>query len=87
MDLDIIKSQIGENEVSYGNISASELTNIYPYVHVSLEIDKKNLDYFYEIDVNELINSDISIDELVLMRNQGWAFNESGEKIILFLKT
>lgn len=87
MDLDIIKSHIGENEVSYGNISASELTNIYPYVHVSLEIDKKNLDYFYEIDVNELINSDISIDELVLMRNQGWAFNESGEKIILFLKT
>ncbi len=87
MDLESVKNHIGVNEVSYGNISASELVSICSHVHVGLEIDKGSLDYFYEIDVEEILESDITTEDLALMQSQGWAFNENKTKIILFLKT
>jgi hypothetical protein len=45
------------------------------------------LDYYYEIDVGDLLKSNITKDELDTLKKQGWAFNDNNKKIILYITT
>lgn len=65
------------------NISSSEFLNIGTFANVSLQMDKNTFDYYYEIDVDELLGSKLPEEEYEVMRDQGWVFK--GEKIILYL--
>ena len=66
-------------------LHTSDLVNIKEFVNVSLQIDKKTLDYYYEIDVDELLNSNMPIDKYEILKSQGWALQE--KKIVIYLKT
>lgn len=65
------------------NLNSSEFLNIATFANVSLLIDKSTLDYYYEIDADELLKSKIPEEEYETMKNQGWSFKD--EKIILYL--
>ena len=67
-------------------VSLAELANIMPIVEVNLEMDKHSLDYYYQIDVNELLESKMTKEEVEMLKEQGWSFNDDKTKIILFLK-
>ena len=86
MTLEELKEILGENTLSYSKVSLAELANIMPIVEVSLEMDKHSLDYYYQIDVNELLESKMTKEEVEMLKEQGWSFNDDKTKIILFLK-
>ena len=54
-------------------IDASALINISKFSFVSLQMDSKTLDYYYEIDIDELIHSDMPKDEYEVLKEQGWS--------------
>jgi hypothetical protein len=66
-------------------LSASDLVDIKEFVNVSLEIDRKTFDYYYKIDIDELLKSEMPTEEFDKLKNQGWSIFE--DKIILFLKS
>lgn len=65
------------------HISAAALANITKFATVSLQMDSDTLDYYYEVDIDELIESEMPQDEFEVMKNQGWSVK--GEKIIIFI--
>ena len=68
-----------------GQISMKEMSNITPFVNVSLEIDRGTLEYYYQIDIEELLKSKMPKDELEAIKSQGWKISNSNRKLILFL--
>jgi hypothetical protein len=65
------------------NLSSSDFLNIGRFANVSLLMDKSTFDYYYEIDINELLGSKIPEEEYEVIKDQGWSIK--GEKIILYL--
>ena len=49
-------------------------------------IDKSCLDYYYEIDVDELKSSSMPNDELGTLKELGWSFNSDKSKLLVYLK-
>ena len=80
------KSAIEDNKVIARHVTTAEVAKITPYAHVNLEIDSGSLDYYYSINLEELLDSDISGDTLDEIKDQGWAFDEKKENIIIYLK-
>ena len=66
-------------------LSASDLVDIKEFVNVSLEIDRKTFDYYYKINIDELLKSEMPTEEFDKLKNQGWSIFEN--KVILFLKS
>jgi len=81
-----LKGILNGNTLSYTKITASSLANIMTFVDVTLEMDRSSLDYYYKIDVEDILNSNISKDELEEIKNQGWSFSDDGKSLIVFLK-
>ena len=86
MDLGELKELLKENVPSYSKITASELATIMSFVDVTLEMDRKTLDYFYKMDVDDLLKSSISNNVMEQIKNQGWSFSDDGKSLIVFLK-
>ena len=81
------KSAIEDNDVIARHMTTAEVARMTPYVHVNLDIDSATLDYYYSISMEELLDSDIPDDVLDELKDQGWAFDEKKENIIIFLKS
>jgi hypothetical protein len=43
------------------------------------------MEHYYTIDVDELLNSKMPVSDLDDLINQGWAYNENRDKLIIFL--
>lgn len=66
---------------SQSNYSLFNSINILSkYTTVDLLQDEKN-NLFYQVNINELLLSDITSDELINVRNNGW-FIDVDEKVI-----
>jgi hypothetical protein len=81
------KSAIEDNDVIARHMTTAEVAKMTPYVHVNLDIDSGTLDYYYSISMEELLDSSIPDDVLDELKDQGWAFDEKKENIIIFLKS
>jgi hypothetical protein len=46
-------------------------------------MDNETLDYYYEVGIEELANSEMPYEQYEIMKEQGWSIN--GEKLIIFL--
>jgi hypothetical protein len=86
MSLEELKETLKDNKVEYCSVSTAELVNIYKFVNVNLQMDFQTLDYYYEINVNELLESDFPSSELETLKKQGWAFTEDNKFLVLYLK-
>lgn len=84
MDLAELKEALSSNEVSKGYLSASEIKDIINKVRLDMKIDPISLEYFYEIDVEEVLASDMGEDSLEALRKEGWSFSKDGTKLILY---
>lgn len=86
MSFDKINEILGNNALSYYKISASALANIIKFVDVNLRMDSHTLDYYYEISVDDIVNSDMPENELNVLKEQGWSFNNNKKCLVLYLK-
>lgn len=75
-----------DGQISYSTISIGNVADFAPYVNISLKMDNKSLDYYYEIDVDELLESKLPIGHLKTMKELGWAFNDKKDKLIVYLQ-
>jgi hypothetical protein len=80
-----LEEALGDNNIISTSIKATELSSIMEYVKVDLQLDKRSLDYFYEIDVNELLSSKMPSNDLEDLKEEGWSLNKEKTKLILFL--
>lgn len=81
-----LENALGNNKLTFSNVKFTELNNIMQYVNVRLCMDSNSLDYLYEIDVSDLLNSKMPSNDLDDLKKEGWSFNNTKDKIILFLK-
>jgi hypothetical protein len=51
---------------------------------VTLEMDDKSLDYYYNINVEELLESNMPLNDLDDLKEEGWAFDEDKKNIVIF---
>ena len=65
------------------NLSSSDFLNIGRFANVSLLMDKSTFDYYYEVDIDELLASEMPEEEYTVMKDQGWSIKDG--KLILFL--
>lgn len=85
MSIDELTNVVGENKLGFRKIGAAEISNIMTYVNVSLEMDDKTLDYYYNINVKELLNSDMPLNDLDDLKEEGWAFDETKRNLRIFI--
>jgi hypothetical protein len=85
MSIDDLKKSLGGNKVTKYPITAAEVSNIMAYTNVSLEMDRGTLDYYYSIDVNELLASDMPVDDLEDLKKQGWSLTQNDKDLILYI--
>jgi hypothetical protein len=85
MSIDDLKNALGDNKITKNHISAAEISNIMGYTSVSLEMDRSSLDYYYSINVQSLLDSDMPVSDLDDLKKQGWAFAEDDKYLILYI--
>lgn len=79
-----LKELFKDNKLSDSKkISAAALANIMKFAMVNLRMDDKTLDYYYEVDIDELLESEMPNDEYGIMKEQGWTLNENNLNILL----
>ena len=78
---------IGDNEVTTRHVTTAEVANLMMYVQVNLELDRGTLEHYYSINVDELLDSQMPVSDLDDLKNQGWAYDETRENLIIFLTT
>ena len=82
-DIDIV---IEDNEVIKRHVPMTEVAELTRYVNVNIEMDGGTLDYYYRINVDDLLNSDMPESLLDELGEQGWAYDEKRENLIIFLE-
>lgn len=80
-----LDSAIEGNEVTTRHMTTAEVANIMMYVQVSLELDRGTLEHYYRINVDELLDSQMPVSDLDDIKEQGWAYDETRENLIIFL--
>jgi hypothetical protein len=79
-----LKELFKDNKLSDSKkISAAALANIMKFAMVNLRMDDKTLDYYYEVDIDELLESEMPNEEYGVMKEQGWTLNENNLNILL----
>ena len=84
MTLEDLNNAIGENKIEFRKIGAPEISNIMEHVNVTLEMDEKSLDYYYNINVNELLESDMPLDDLDDLKDKFCSYNKIKKYIFIF---
>jgi hypothetical protein len=65
------------------HISAAALANIIKFANVSLQMDSDTLDYYYEVNIDELVGSEMPEEEYKVMKDQGWAIKGNYLNILI----
>ena len=78
-----IENVLKDNKLSKRTLTASEMVNLISYVTPHLEMNRTNMEYYYRIPIKDLIESNMPIDDLDDLRNEGWSFDESRDNLIL----
>ena len=79
-------ARFGNVEPSTCKISITIVSKYMAYVPVELRMDHLTLDYYYEIDCNAMMKSDITEELLDEMQKYGWGYTEDGLKLRLNIK-
>lgn len=61
--------------------------NIMEYVDINLQMDRLTMNYYYEVDIDELSNSKMPKEEYEQMKQDGWTYDPQKNKLILYIKS
>ena len=85
MTIEELKQYLGDNKPSYSKVSMAELANIMIFVNVCLKMNEKTLDYYYSINVDELLKSKMPTTELDTLKDDGWSLSDDESELFLYL--
>ena len=86
IDLAQIENIFSENKISTGSVKIAFLITIGEYVPYTLKIDENNLEYFYSINVNDMLYSPHIEEIIYLLKDDGWALTEDKEELIKYVE-
>ena len=49
-------------------------------------MDRLTMNYYYEIDIDEISESEMPYEEYEQMEKDGWTYDNSSNKLILYIK-
>jgi hypothetical protein len=81
-----IKEMFTRDEPLSNVVHMTSLGNIMPFAKVDLKMDRLTMNYYYEIDVEEITKSEIPNEEYEQMAKDGWTYDNSSNKLILYIK-
>lgn len=74
----LIRSGIRKNNT----LPLADLAKLKQIANVSLDIDRETNDYFYRIDLNDLVGKEF---EYNLLTDNGWELSLDEQQILLFI--
>jgi hypothetical protein len=74
----LIRSGIRKNDT----LPLADLAKLKQIANVSLDIDRETNDYFYRIDLNDLVGKEF---EYNLLTDNGWELSLDEQQILLFI--
>jgi len=74
----LIRSGIKKNDT----LSLADLAKLKQIANVSLDIDRETNDYFYKINLNDLVGKEF---EYNLLTDNGWELSLDEQQILLFI--
>lgn len=86
IDLAQIENIFSDNKISTGSVKIAFLITIGEYVPYTLKIDENNLEYFYSINVNDMLYSPHIEEIIYLLKDDGWALTEDKEELIKYIE-
>ena len=86
MDRDELNELFKDSTKAKKNVSAAAIANIHKFTDVSLRMDGRTLDYYYEVYVDNLLQSDIPKSEIKAMEEQGWFMTKDKKNLRIYLK-
>lgn len=81
-----IKEMFTRNEPLANVVHMASLGNIMPFAKVNLKMDRLTMNYYYEIDIDEISESEMPYEEYEQMEKDGWTYDNSSNKLILYIK-
>lgn len=82
-----LKEMFTRNEPLSNVVKMVQITNLMQFVNVNLQMDRTHMNYYYEIDIDELASSNIPNEEYEEMKKYGWTYNKNTNKLVLYLKS
>lgn len=82
MKIEDIKSLIEHNKGNGHVLPLSELMTLKSIANVTLEINRENGDYFYQVELNDLVDKEFDTE---LITEYAWEISQDGKKIILLI--
>ena len=86
MDKDELYELFKDNTKTKKKVSAAAVANINKFADVSLRMDGRTLDYYYEVYVDSLLQSKIPKAEIKAMEEQGWMITKDKKNLRIYLK-
>lgn len=86
IDLEQIENIFYDNKISTGSVKIAFLITIGEYVPYTLKIDENNLEYFYSINVNDMLYSPHIEEIIYLLKDDGWALTEDKKELIKYIE-
>ena len=85
IDLEQIEKIFSDNKISTGSVKIAFLITIGEYVPYTLKIDENNLEYFYSINVNDMLYSPYIEEIIYLLKDDGWALTEDKQELVKYV--
>lgn len=85
IDLAQIENIFSDNKISTGSVKIAFLITIGEYVPYTLKIDENNLEYFYSINVNDMLYSPHIEEIIYLLKDDGWALTEDKQELVKYV--
>jgi hypothetical protein len=82
MKIEEIKALIESNKGKGHVLPLSELMTLKSIANVTLEINRENGDYFYQVELNDLVDKEFDTE---LITEYAWEISQDGKKIILLI--
>lgn len=73
-----------EMPISKRTLHATEIINISKFITPQLKIDKDTYELYLLINVDKLSETNIPIEEMYVLKEQGWALDKQSCNLILF---
>ena len=80
-----LDNAIGDNKVITRHVTTAQVANLMMYVNVNLELNRDTLEQYYRINVDELLSSQMPVSDLDDLKEQGWAYDETRDNLIILL--
>lgn len=82
MNISEIKTLIRGSTKKNETLSLADLSVLKSIANVTLEIDRESNDYYYKVEVKDLVDKDF---DFTIISNNGWELSLDEQYMLLFL--